>query len=172
MGSARYSDQAVGRIVRLLQSVQTAHVAGRAGRHKHIARREIARRAMTGIGQTGSSRMGHWTSATCICSFLIIESVVTLAHTIHSDRNNTADVITMVAPALGARACDAALQNGQNISYGLACLAMSAIPLAAPGEKPFWVLRAAAVSGFLIMPTLRSSIHAFTFLPQQLGGCR
>jgi amino acid transporter len=42
------------------------------------------------------------------------------------------------------------LQNGQNISYGLAYLAMFAIPLAAPGEKRFRMLRAAAVSGFLM----------------------
>jgi len=42
------------------------------------------------------------------------------------------------------------LQNGQNISYGLAYLALFAIPLLAPGEKPFWALRVAAVSGFLM----------------------
>ena len=40
------------------------------------------------------------------------------------------------------------LQNGHSIAYGLAYLAMFAIPLAAPGEKPSWTLRAAAASGF------------------------
>ncbi len=40
------------------------------------------------------------------------------------------------------------LQNGSGICYGLAYLALFAIPLAAAGEKPSWALRAAAASGF------------------------
>ncbi len=40
------------------------------------------------------------------------------------------------------------LQNASGIAYGLAYLAMFAIPLVAPGEKPSWILRVAAVSGF------------------------
>jgi amino acid transporter len=40
------------------------------------------------------------------------------------------------------------LQNASGIAYGLAYLAMFAIPLIARGEKPSWMLRAMAVSGF------------------------
>jgi hypothetical protein len=40
------------------------------------------------------------------------------------------------------------LQNANGIAYGLAYRAMFAIPLVAPGEKPSWMLRVAAVSGF------------------------
>jgi glutamate:GABA antiporter len=40
------------------------------------------------------------------------------------------------------------LQNASGIAYGLAYLVMFAIPLAASGEKPSWMLRAAAASGF------------------------
>jgi len=40
------------------------------------------------------------------------------------------------------------LQNGSSIAYGIAYLGMFAIPLIAPGEKPSWVLRVAAASGF------------------------
>jgi amino acid transporter len=40
------------------------------------------------------------------------------------------------------------LQNANGIAYGLAYLVMFAIPLAARGEKPSRVLRAAAASGF------------------------
>jgi amino acid transporter len=40
------------------------------------------------------------------------------------------------------------LQNANGIAYGLAYLVMFAIPLVAPGEKPSWLLRVAAVSGF------------------------
>ena len=40
------------------------------------------------------------------------------------------------------------LQNANGIAYGLAYLVMFAIPLAATGEKPSWVLRVAAASGF------------------------
>ena len=42
------------------------------------------------------------------------------------------------------------LQNASGIAYGLAYLVMFAIPLLAPGEKPSWILRLAAVSGFLM----------------------
>ena len=42
------------------------------------------------------------------------------------------------------------LQNASGIAYGLAYLVMFAIPLVAPGEKPSWILRVAAVSGFLM----------------------
>jgi amino acid transporter len=42
------------------------------------------------------------------------------------------------------------LQNANGIAYGLAYLVMFAIPLAAPGEKPSWPLRGAALSGFLM----------------------
>ncbi len=40
------------------------------------------------------------------------------------------------------------LQNANGIAYGIAYLAMFAIPLAARGEKPSWPLRGAAASGF------------------------
>lgn len=40
------------------------------------------------------------------------------------------------------------LLNASGIAYGLAYLVMFAIPLVARGEKPSWMLRAAAVSGF------------------------
>jgi glutamate:GABA antiporter len=40
------------------------------------------------------------------------------------------------------------LQNAYGIAYGLAYLGMFAIPLIAPGEKPSWILRVAAASGF------------------------
>jgi glutamate:GABA antiporter len=40
------------------------------------------------------------------------------------------------------------LQNAQTITYGSAYLAMFAIPLIAPGEKPSRILRVAAASGF------------------------
>jgi amino acid transporter len=40
------------------------------------------------------------------------------------------------------------LQNANGIAYGLAYLVMFAIPLVAYGEKPSWMLRTAAVSGF------------------------
>jgi amino acid transporter len=40
------------------------------------------------------------------------------------------------------------LQNANGIAYGLAYLVMFAIPLIAPGEKPSWLLRGAAASGF------------------------
>jgi glutamate:GABA antiporter len=42
------------------------------------------------------------------------------------------------------------LQNANGIAYGLAYLVMFAIPLAARGEKPSRVLRAAAASGFVM----------------------
>jgi len=40
------------------------------------------------------------------------------------------------------------LGNAMGIAYGLAYLGMFAIPLIAPGEKPSWMLRVAAASGF------------------------
>jgi glutamate:GABA antiporter len=40
------------------------------------------------------------------------------------------------------------LQNAMGIAYGMAYLAMFAIPLIAPGEKPPLILRVAAASGF------------------------
>ena len=40
------------------------------------------------------------------------------------------------------------LQSGSGIAYGLAYLVMFAIPLVARGEKPSWMLRVAAASGF------------------------
>ena len=40
------------------------------------------------------------------------------------------------------------LLNASGIAYGLAYLVMFAIPLIAPGEKPSWILRVAALSGF------------------------
>jgi len=40
------------------------------------------------------------------------------------------------------------LLNASGIAYGLSYLAMFAIPLIAPGEKPSWMLRVAAASGF------------------------
>ncbi len=40
------------------------------------------------------------------------------------------------------------LQNASGIASGLAYLVMFAMPLAASGEKPSWMLRAAAASGF------------------------
>ena len=40
------------------------------------------------------------------------------------------------------------LQSASGICYGLAYLAMFAIPLIAPGEKPSLLLRCAAASGF------------------------
>ena len=40
------------------------------------------------------------------------------------------------------------LLNASGIAYGLSYLAMFAIPLIAPGEKPSWLLRVAAASGF------------------------
>jgi glutamate:GABA antiporter len=42
------------------------------------------------------------------------------------------------------------LNSGSGISYALTYLVMFAIPLAAPGEKPSWRIRAAAASGFLM----------------------
>ena len=42
------------------------------------------------------------------------------------------------------------LQNASGIAYGLAYLVMFAIPLVAPGEKPSWILRVAAASGFVM----------------------
>jgi amino acid transporter len=42
------------------------------------------------------------------------------------------------------------LQSASGIAYGLAYLAMFAIPMVAPGEKPSLFLRAAALSGFLM----------------------
>jgi len=42
------------------------------------------------------------------------------------------------------------LQNGSGIAYGLAYLVMFAIPLVARGEKPSWMLRVAAASGFVM----------------------
>ena len=42
------------------------------------------------------------------------------------------------------------LKSANGISYGLAYLAMFAVPLAAPGEKTSWALKGAAVSGFLM----------------------
>jgi len=42
------------------------------------------------------------------------------------------------------------LLNGSGIAYGLAYLVMFAIPLVAPGEKPSWIVRVAAASGFLM----------------------
>jgi amino acid transporter len=42
------------------------------------------------------------------------------------------------------------LLNVSGIAYGLAYLVMFAIPLVAPGEKPSWILRAAAASGFIM----------------------
>jgi glutamate:GABA antiporter len=41
------------------------------------------------------------------------------------------------------------LSNGSGISYALTYLVMFAIPLAAPGKKPKWPIRLAALSGFL-----------------------
>lgn len=40
------------------------------------------------------------------------------------------------------------LLNGSGVAYGLAYLVMFAIPLLAPGERPSWMLRVAALSGF------------------------
>jgi len=40
------------------------------------------------------------------------------------------------------------LQSANGVAYGIAYLVMFAIPLIAPGEKPSWPLRAAALSGF------------------------
>ncbi len=40
------------------------------------------------------------------------------------------------------------LQNGSGVAYGIAYLVMFAIPLVARGEKPSWMLRVAAASGF------------------------
>jgi amino acid transporter len=42
------------------------------------------------------------------------------------------------------------LQNANGIAFGIAYLAMFAIPLVARGEKPSWALRCAAASGFLM----------------------
>jgi amino acid transporter len=42
------------------------------------------------------------------------------------------------------------LNNGSGICYALTYLVMFAIPLIAPGEKPGWSLRLAALSGFLM----------------------
>jgi amino acid transporter len=42
------------------------------------------------------------------------------------------------------------LNNGSGICYALTYLVMFAIPLIAPGEKPTWSLRVAAVAGFLM----------------------
>jgi amino acid transporter len=42
------------------------------------------------------------------------------------------------------------LDNAGGICYGIAYLVMFAIPLGAPGEKPSWGVRVAAVSGFLM----------------------
>ena len=42
------------------------------------------------------------------------------------------------------------LLNASGIAYGLAYLVMFAIPLVASGEKPSWILRVAAASGFLM----------------------
>ena len=42
------------------------------------------------------------------------------------------------------------LQSASGIAYGLAYLALFAIPMVAPGEKPSIFLRAATLSGFLM----------------------
>ncbi len=58
-------------------------------------------------------------------------------------------VLSMLT-SLGAGSQEAyqLLQNGASIAYGIAYLAMFAIPLIAPGEKPSWMLRVAAAFGF------------------------
>jgi amino acid transporter len=61
-----------------------------------------------------------------------------------------ATLIIAMLTSLGAGNQEAyqLLQNASGIAYGLAYLVMFAIPLVAPGEKPSWILRVAAVSGF------------------------
>jgi glutamate:GABA antiporter len=61
-----------------------------------------------------------------------------------------ATVVLAMLISLGAGNQEAyqMLLNASGIAYGLSYLAMFAIPLIAPGEKPSWVLRVAAASGF------------------------
>ena len=63
-----------------------------------------------------------------------------------------ATLIIAMLTSLGAGNQEAfqLLQNASGIAYGLAYLVMFAIPLLAPGEKPSWILRIAAVCGFLM----------------------
>ena len=63
-----------------------------------------------------------------------------------------ATLIIAMLTSLGAGNQEAyqLLQNASGIAYGLAYLVMFAIPLVAPGEKASWILRLAAVSGFLM----------------------
>ena len=55
------------------------------------------------------------------------------------------------------------LQSASGIAYGLAYLAMFAIPIAASGEKPSLFLRAAALSGFL-MTLLNVALSLFPII--------
>jgi amino acid transporter len=59
-------------------------------------------------------------------------------------------LVLAMLTSLGAGSQEAyqLLQNGASIAYGIAYLAMFAIPLIAPGEKPSWMLQVAAASGF------------------------
>jgi len=55
------------------------------------------------------------------------------------------------------------LLNASGIAYGLAYLVMFAIPLIAPGEKPSWILRVAAASGFA-MTLLNVTLSVFPII--------
>jgi amino acid transporter len=58
-------------------------------------------------------------------------------------------IITLLSSAgAGNQEAYQILLNASAIAYGLAYLAMFAIPLIAPGERPSWILRVAALSGF------------------------
>ena len=61
-----------------------------------------------------------------------------------------ATLVIAVLTSLGAGNQEAyqLLQSGSGIAYGLTYLVMFAIPLVASGEKPSWMLRVAAASGF------------------------
>ena len=60
------------------------------------------------------------------------------------------------------------LNNGAGISYALTYLVMFAIPVAAPGEKPSWRVRAAGASGFL-MTLLYVVLSVFPIIDVQNG---
>ena len=79
-----------------------------------------------------------------------------------------AGIVLSILANLGAGNQEAfqLLDNTSGILFGLAYLVMFAIPLAAPGEKPSWGVRCAALSGFA-MTLLYEALSVFPIIDVQ-----
>ncbi len=72
-------------------------------------------------------------------------------------------VLLMANAGVASQEAYQLLNNGCGIMYGLTYLVMFAIPLWAPGEKPAWSVRAAALSGF-VMTALYVTLSVFPII--------